>query len=191
MRNLRRLAIAATVVAVGLSASAGAAYAFGQLLRTENATVKRAVTASSPLARGTTIRAAVEIQVAPGMHVNANPPSYEWLIPVELTIKGSEDVRVATTFYPEAIHKKFPYDEKPYAVYEDVFVVGLELEVSEDATLGEQPVQIVLDYQACNDEACFAPSKATLDLPLTIAAVGALITSSDSPLLKQAPFPER
>jgi hypothetical protein len=145
----------------------------------------------APIARDRTVRMAVEVEIAAGMHVNANPPTYDWLIPVEVSVAGVDGISVVEAYYPEAESRKFPYDEKPFLVYEGTFVVGLLLAVAETAATGDHELQIVLDYQACNDQACFAPTEASERMPLSIVADSALSVETDSPLLARAPFPKR
>lgn len=178
--------LAAAAVVVALAAPAGS---IAQLVREERAAIEQAVVAATPLVRGSTVRAAVEVRVAPGYHVNANPPTHDWLIPVEVSISGPQGIGVDSAYYPEPEHRKFPYADEAFAVYEGTVVVGLDIEIGDEAPLGAQELEIVLDYQACNDEACFAPTEATLKLPVTIAAAGTPTRPTPSPLLDKAPFP--
>ena len=164
----------------------------GQLLRsTPRARISDAATDRAPIARDRTVRMAVEVEIAAGMHVNANPPSYDWLIPVEVSVAGADGIAVLEAYYPEAESRKFPYDEKPFLVYEGTFVVGLLLAVAETAATGDHELEIVLDYQACNDQACFAPTETSVRLPVTIVADSSHSVETDSPLLARAPFPKR
>jgi thiol:disulfide interchange protein DsbD len=160
-----------------------------QIIRQERASVTAGAVASEPLVRGQTVRAAVELEVAPELHVNANPPTYDYLIPVTLSIDGPEGISVARAFYPEAEHVEFPYADEPLAVYEGTVVIGVELEIAADATLGDHTIELSVRYQACNDRSCFAPANASLALRVTVAAEGAATEEVDSALLRKAPFP--
>ena len=40
-----------------------------------------------PFALDQTVRVAIEVEMLPGMHVNANPPTFDWMIPVEVSVK--------------------------------------------------------------------------------------------------------
>ena len=163
-----------------------------QLLRTtRRAEIKHVVAEKFPAARDTRLRLAVEIQILPGMHVNANPPTHDWLIPVEVSIGETAGIGVAATFYPEAELIRFSWEEdEPIAVYEETFVIGLELDIAAVTALGDRNLEIVLDYQACNDSMCFAPTQSTFTFPLTVVADGAESVKSKSPLIGQAPFPK-
>lgn len=176
--------------ASGAAPEAGVAdQSFGQLLRsTERATIRQAVVDHEPMARGTVVRLAVEVEIVPGMHVNANPPSHEWLIPVEASVAGVEGIGVLEAFYPEAMSRKFPYSEEPFLVYEGAFVIGLTLAVDAGIPAGRHALEVVLDYQACNDEACFAPAVTSSELPVTVVADVSDATPVTSRLLERAPF---
>lgn len=176
--------------AATLSRSAARGASFGQLLRTtERAFILQAIVDHEPMARGTTVRLAVEVEIVPGMHVNANPPSHDWLIPVEAAVAGVDGIRVLEAFYPGAHSRKFPYSEEPFLVYEGTFVIGLTLAVDAAIPAGGHQLDVVLDYQACNDEACFAPATTSSELRVMVVADAADAVQISSPLLERAPFP--
>ena len=142
-----------------------------------------------PFALGQTVRVAIEVEMLPGMHVNANPPTFDWMIPVEVSVKGVEGVSLVEAFYPEPVSVKFPYDDEPYLVYQDTFVLGLVLVIAEDIPIGGRELQVVLDYQACNDEACFAPTDTSIKMPIMMVADVDQSRGISSPLIDRAPFP--
>ncbi len=176
---------AASTLAVGDEAVAG------QLLRgTERATIIDAVADREPFALDQMVRLAVEVEMLPGMHVNANPPAFDWLIPVEISIAGAEGVSLIEAFYPEPSRVKFPYDDEPYLVYEGRFVLGLVLAIAADIPAGGRELEVVLDYQACDDEACYAPTDTSIKIPIMIVADAGQSRAVSSPLLDRAPFPK-
>ncbi len=160
-----------------------------QIMRQERANLTAGAVATEPLVRGQTVRAAVALEVAVDLHVNANPPTYDYLIPVTVSVEGTEGIDLTQAFYPEAEHVEFPYADEPLAVYEGKVIIGMELEISANAPLGERTIEVSVRYQACNDRACFAPANASLTLPVTVAPEGTVAEGIDSPLLSEAPFP--
>ncbi len=185
------LVVVAPLASAGNDMVAGSARS-GQLLRTtKRAEIKHVVAEEFPVARGTKVRLAVEIEILPDMHANANPPTYDWLIPVEISINENAGIAIAETFYPEAKLLKFSWgDDELIAVYEGKFVVGLELEIATATALGDRNLEVVLDYQACNDSMCFAPTTSTFVYALTVVADAAESVKSTSPLIGKAPFPK-
>ena len=186
------LAIGDEAAAAAASSRAGGHKAVtGQLLRgTDRAKITEAVADHEPFALDQTVRLAVEVEMLPGMHVNANPPAFEWMIPVEISIKGAEGVSLIEAFYPEPISVKFPYDDQPYLVYQGRFVLGLVLTIGADIPAGGRELEIVLDYQACDDQACYAPTDTSIKIPIMIVADASQSRAVSSPLLDRAPFPK-
>lgn len=150
-----------------------------------------AVLGSSPLVQGRQARLAVEFRVADGYHVNANPPSEDWLIPTRVRIEGIEGVTAERVVYPEAIEGRFDFYSGPLRVYEGSSVAGVVLRVEADAPVGEATLTVKADYQACDDDACYAPTEASVLLPLRIAPAGTPSREIDSPLLERARFDEK
>lgn len=159
-----------------------------QLLRQQYVEVV-AVVAQEPMARGGLIKAAIEVKIAPGYHVNANPPSEDWLIPTAVHVAGAAGVAVEEVFYPEAFERTFQFWPEPLRVWEGTVVVGVLLKVGDDAELGPHDLELVVGYQACNDEACFAPAEVKYGVPVTVAESGTRARTARSPLLAKAPFP--
>ena len=185
----RRAAVAATAFIAFSTLVPVTQVPAAQLMKQERASLTVGAVAAAPLVRGRTVRAAVALEVEVGLHVNANPPTYDYLIPVTLAIEGPEGVSLAETFYPDAEHVEFPYAEEPLAVYEGSVVIGMELEIAADAPMGDHSLEISVRYQACNDRACFAPANSKLALQVTVAPEGTVVEEVDSPLLSRAPFP--
>lgn len=150
-----------------------------------------AAVGSAPLVQGERARAAVEMRIAEGFHVNATPPTYDYLIATEIGVEAPDGVSVAAEHHPEPLHKTFPYAEEPLAVYEGTTLVGLEIAVADDAPIGDATLVLEVRYQACDDRACFAPTSVTARLPVTIAAAGTPSRPVRSELLERAPFPDQ
>ena len=188
--RVRVAVISAAVVSVAVAglSMADTAGAMQFLRGEERAKITEAVADQEPFARGGTVRMAVEIELLEGMHANANPPSHDWMIPVEASVAGVDGIGLVEAFYPEPVIRQFPYDTEPYLVYEGKFIVGLVLAIDADIPPGGRELEVIVGYQACNDEACFAPTEAKLEYPVMIAADPADAKAVSSPLLDRAPF---
>ncbi len=151
-----------------------------------------AVVATSPVARGSTLRAAVEIRVAEGFHVNANPASEDFLIATDISLaESAAGFDIGEVFYPPAHELTFGFWDGPLRVWEGSVVAGVELEVTETAALGYRNLEFTVLYQACNDEACFAPAETTTTVPVEVVETGTATRSLTSPLLSRAPFKQQ
>ena len=147
-----------------------------------------AMVATSPVTRGETLRAAVEIRVAEGFHINANPASEDFLIATEVSLAEADGFAVSEIFYPPTHELTFGFWDRPLRVWEGSVVAGVVLEVSDTAALGFRDLEFVVLYQACNDKACFAPAKTTYELAVDVVEEGTATRALESPLLSRARF---
>ena len=112
------------------------------------------------------------VTVEDGWHVNANVPTFDYLIPTELVLALPEGWKTAGITYPEAEHQKFTFAEEPLAVYDGTVEIHAELAVPAGAAAGGYPVAATLQYQACDDQQCLPPTEATAKLDLTVGSGG-------------------
>ncbi|HEY6292059.1 MAG TPA: protein-disulfide reductase DsbD domain-containing protein [Terriglobia bacterium] len=114
---------------------------------------------------GSTVKAAVVAQVAPGYHINAHVPSLDYLIPTELKLEPVPPLALGPVVYPKGKPEKFAFLDQPISVYEGRLLVIAPLKVAASAEAGVYTLKGVLNYQACNDHACLPPAS----LPLSLA----------------------
>ena len=110
--------------------------------------------------------ATVTLSISPGFHVNANPATFSYLIPTEVTAENSEKINVDKAIYPAAQTKKFQFAEKPLAVYEGETQIKIPLRAKADGAKGFTSLPIKVRVQACDNEQCFPP--ATLNTTLAV-----------------------
>jgi thiol:disulfide interchange protein DsbD len=95
-----------------------------------------------------------------GWHVNSHTPSEEYLIATEAHADPAKGVRFGEPRYPEGVRKKFSFSPKPLSVYEGSFTIAIPLELE-----GAAPtITGRVDFQACNDTTCLAPSSVAFRL---------------------------
>jgi uncharacterized protein len=99
----------------------------------------------------------VTIAVADGYHINANPASFDYLIPTRLSFGGVKGLQVD---YPKPTVFKPRFASEGLKVYQGT--VTLRATAPKGATTRGVAVNPTLDVQACNDEICLPP--ATLPL---------------------------
>ena len=108
------------------------------------------------------LSATLVVELADRWHVNANPANPDYLIATKLTLAaGAEGLELVGVDYPKAVSLVLGGFDQPIDVYEGAFRIGVRLGFA-----GERPqsVPLVLDYQACDDQACQAPATLPLDL---------------------------
>jgi thiol:disulfide interchange protein DsbD len=117
--------------------------------------------------QGEPISVNLSIIVKSTWHINSNKPNDEFLIPSEITAKGS-GVKLSTVKYPQAKDLKLSFSEEPVSVYEATSNAKLTFISNANAPLGKQKVIVTLDYQACNDVSCLPPNVTTTEFELEI-----------------------
>lgn len=117
---------------------------------------------------GSNVLAAVEMELPKGYHVNSNQPLDKYLIPTTLSLELPEGIVLRETVYPKAINLRLEWSEKPLAVYEETFFIGVAVELGESLPLGKHVIEGRLRYQACDDKRCFRPITVDANLELTV-----------------------
>ena len=97
----------------------------------------------------------VVVVIDSGYHVNANPATFPYLIPTELTTDKVEGLEAGKPIYPAAEKKKFQFADEPLAVYEGEIKIKLPLRVL--PSNGSKQLPVNMRVQACNQEECFPP----------------------------------
>ena len=120
------------------------------------------------LAAGSSGEMRVRLTIQTGYHINANPPTYPYLIATALEISPADGVSIGSVTYPKPLSRKFVFAEKPLAVYEGETEVKATLKAEKSAKQGQQSLAAKLRIQACDDQVCYPPGTLDLIIPVTI-----------------------
>jgi len=107
------------------------------------------------------------VSLAPGYHANSNTPSESYLIPLKLTWAPGP-LEVAGVTFPKPQFEKYEFSAKPLSVFTGNFDIVTRFKIPADASVGPGVVTGKLRYQACNNNACFAPKTVEVKLPVQI-----------------------
>ena len=174
------------VLALGLIAVAPAPVS-GQLRELEVET--RWVLDSDAFHPGDTIHAALQVTVPGKYHVQSNKPLDEFLIPTTLTVTPPKGLTVREVVFPEAMTLDAPgISDVPVSVFEQVFVIGVAIEIGPDVEPGTHSLAIVLGYQACDDKYCLAPTSKELRRTIEVVPATAPVTRVESRLFDGIAF---
>jgi thiol:disulfide interchange protein DsbD len=116
---------------------------------------------------GTTVKAAISVQVDEGFHVNSNTPVDPYLIPLKLTWSPGALESTAITF-PRPELEKYGFSAKPVSVFTGSFDILTRFKVAADASPGSATIAGKLHYQACNNKECLTPKTIDVSLPVEI-----------------------
>ncbi|MCH8007100.1 MAG: thioredoxin family protein [Planctomycetes bacterium] len=129
-----------------------------------------------------TLHAAFQVKIQESFHVNSNAPLEEFLIPTILTVTPPEGFTVLEVVYPDPIMIRPSFAEVDMAVFEQEFVIGVALEVGPDVQPGMYVISGTLDYQACDDTSCRAPTDRELQSTLQVVPKSVPIAKVQSSL---------
>jgi len=122
---------------------------------------------------------AARLVVAPGWHINANPATYDYLIPTTLQVTSDLPVDVTSVSYPPARVFQPAFAEDSLSVYTDTTVVQAVVRLAADADPASiDGLSLRLLFQACDDAQCLAPAQITLPLHPVAADAGVFARKS-------------
>jgi thiol:disulfide interchange protein DsbD len=136
--------------------------------KTPPADVVRAEASKVEIKAGGSAEAFVKLTIANGYHINANPPSFPYLIPTALQLQPSYDLTAETPIYPPSISKKFKFAEQPIAVYESEVTISVMLRAESKAPKGDHALGARVRVQPCDEESCYPPRNIETSIPVTI-----------------------
>lgn len=129
------------------------------------------VTASAAevqLAQGGEAVAAVQINIASGYHVNANPASEKYLIATKIDVESGDGINAGQPQYPPALTKKFTFSQEAIAVYEGQATIKVPLKAANNVTKGTHMLSAKLLLQPCDDQVCYKPRTIEASLPINV-----------------------
>jgi thiol:disulfide interchange protein DsbD len=131
---------------------------------------------------GENIRVNVKADIQGGYHINANKVADEDLIPTTITVDAGE-LKLSKVSWPSSHKFKFSFSETELDVYEGSINIGLNLKAPKNIKPGKYEVSGSVNYQACNDRACFAPKDAPFTVTVTIKEDTAKVDTSKTEVI--------
>ena len=143
---------------------------------------------SDPVRQGSTVKAALQVTLPEGLHVQSNKPRDPSLIPTELELQPPAGIKGVEVVFPKAVD--FPQEglPEPLLVFDRQFTIGVQFSIDPSVATGAVSVPFVLHYQACNDKVCFAPNQMAGEWALTVAPAGATVTAQHADVLGAIAF---
>jgi len=120
------------------------------------------------LAAGGATQTRITLVVADGYHVQANPASGDFLIPLRLDLRGQGGVRAGKPRYPRGRRYRLPGADEDWMTYEGTLDITVPLEAQESAPEGERLLRGALRYQACDGRRCLFPVSVPVTLPVSV-----------------------
>jgi thiol:disulfide interchange protein DsbD len=170
-----------SVLCVLVSASAASAQ-----IRRPRAEVTPLV--EKPAQAGETARVALKVSLPEGLHTQSNKPRDENLIPTELSVTVPPGVTVKEIVWPSPTDLNQVGADKPLAVFEQTFAIGVQLEIARSVPAGDLVVPAGLRYQACDSNLCYPPASAVVQWTIPVVAGGTASGGAADPLFAAIKF---
>lgn len=110
------------------------------------------------VAPGGRAEARVAVSVREGFHVQANPASAPYLIPLRLELQSTPVLRAGKPTYPRGAPYRLQGASSDLSTYAGDFEIRVPLSASKEAPEGRVRLEGALHYQACDDRICLRPS---------------------------------
>ncbi len=109
----------------------------------------------------------LQVNIAEGWHMNANPANQDNLIPTTVTVNADTPFEILDVVYPKGRLTRFEFSSESLSVYEDSLTIPLQLKRKPSMKHEKHiPIMLQLTYQLCNETECLLPQ--TLDIPLEV-----------------------
>lgn len=123
----------------------------------------------------------IRLTIQSDWHIGANPALDENGYPTKVEWKSKQGTKLTQVKYPPG--KKFTPDEGTVqSVYDGKVDIRGTLEVPASAAGTIEEVEIIVDYQACNDKICRIPTKVKLAAKLPVAKDGEAVKPQNEKL---------
>ena len=110
----------------------------------------------------------LDLKIAAGWHVNANPTGQDNLIPTTVLVDTDTAIEIVDVAYPKGKSVRFAFSDESLNVYEGSLTIPLQLKQKPRTLLDRTvPVLLKLTYQPCNETECLLPR--TLNIPLKLS----------------------
>ncbi len=112
----------------------------------------------------------MQFQVKPGFHINSNKPGSELLLPTVVKLSPPTNIGVGSLEYPPGREQTFPFSSgEKLSVYTGDFAVNALVGAAKNMPAGRFRVHGFLEYQACDDRACYPPTKLPIAFDVKVA----------------------
>lgn len=137
---------------------------------------------------GSENKIALKVSIEDGWHINSNKPYEDFLIPTEVKLNATNGFNLLKVAYPAAKDYKFSFSDNPLSVWEGEIFVGGLLNISDDVAPGNYELIFTLEYQACNDMSCLAPSSISDTLIIEVADRKAVVNQINQEIFDKIDF---
>ncbi|MCH7770656.1 MAG: hypothetical protein IIA49_06520, partial [Bacteroidetes bacterium] len=133
---------------------------------------------------GGEFKIAIVTNVKDTWHINSNNPKDKFLIPTTVMIDDTINFNLLKIAYPEAHDIKLGFSDTPLSVWEGKVYIGGLVKAADNLLPGKYPLVISVEYQACNNQSCLAPTIVADTLLIQIAGKKDVINKINQEVFK-------
>jgi thiol:disulfide interchange protein DsbD len=111
----------------------------------------------------------LELTISRPFHINSDQPLESYLIPTTVRFGERPGVTFGKVVFPPALVKKLPFADKPMSIYEGTVRLIAEITPAPEFEEREVTIEGNVRYQACNDETCLPPTRASFKLTMPVS----------------------
>ncbi|MBZ0200421.1 MAG: thioredoxin fold domain-containing protein [Ignavibacteriaceae bacterium] len=132
--------------------------AFAQFGMEQNMVHVKAYNSIDKVTPGSEFKIALKVNIDESWHINSDKPYDEFLIASDITVTGVDEIATIKIAYPIAHDITLSFSEDPLSTWQGEVFMGALLSVSKEIKPGTYKLVITLNYQACDNKTCLAPT---------------------------------
>jgi DsbC/DsbD-like thiol-disulfide interchange protein len=110
----------------------------------------------------------LELKIMKGYHIQSNPASQKYLIPVTATFEAYDAIAIGEPIYPPGIPFRLKGSQTDISTYENTVRIKIPIQVNSNAKPREVVLKGTLRYQGCDALLCFPPTKLPFEVKLKV-----------------------
>jgi hypothetical protein len=122
------------------------------------------------LAYGTPSEIRIPVRVATGFHIQANPASNQFLVPLALELAPVLGFAFGEPVYPQSRPYRLEGTDEDLNTYEGMIEIVLLLTVTDAVPPGKYVIEGSLQFQACDSTTCMFPSSALVSIVVEVVS---------------------
>jgi hypothetical protein len=143
-------------------------FALAVAQESSKAVIAKGLLSVDKVRQGSSFQVAVVLEIDPAFHINANKPSDPGYIATSLEAVKQENISFSEIIYPKAEAQQFEFSPDPLLVYSGRIVIKFRAQADSALATGAQTIKTKLRYQACTNNACYAPKTIEVSIPIEV-----------------------
>lgn len=118
---------------------------------------------------GVSHKIAIEVKIEIPFHINSENPTEDYMVPTAIRFEHKEGMTFGQMEFPPPLIKTLGFSDIPLEVYEGTLVLFGSIKLDSDFMEDEVKVEGILEYQACDENACLAPDELSFSQMFPVA----------------------